>query len=137
MRAPALSVNLDRFRHFHTNATPTKDFTAFKIARKLVELWGFDDDDSSTVFDMTADEIERFESAVTPDALNFDRRTRVSLILGIHKALSILFIHHEHKIQWIYNPNAAFSGYSTKAIMCSGAQMGSHDIRKYLDIARR
>lgn len=133
----ALSIDLDDFRCFHANATPNKDLMAFKLARKFVDVWGFDEGDSSFVFDMAPDEIARFESGVTPDAPNFDRRTRVSLVLGIHKALSILFIQHVHRVQWIHNPNAAFAGYTPKEIMCSGAQMGLHDIRKYLDAARQ
>lgn len=62
---------------------------------------------------------------------------RLSYILGIYKALHILFSNHAIQ-QWLSNPNKdpLFSGKSPLDYMLSGHLVALADVRRYLDWAR-
>ena len=64
-----------------------------------------------------------------------DGRTGISLLLGIHKALSNFFVQDRLKLKWLSSSSRVFADYSPKDIMCSGALLGFYDVRAYLDAA--
>ncbi len=69
--------------------------------------------------------------------LSRDTLDRISYLLGIYKALHILF--PEHSVQeWLRNPNAAplFGGQSPLDYMLGGSLIALADVRRYLDAAR-
>ena len=70
--------------------------------------------------------------------LPLDTLLRISAILGIHKALRILFADGERALQWLRNENAAplFGGQRPIDLMLSGTQVGLIEVRRFLDAWR-
>lgn len=69
--------------------------------------------------------------------LSRDMLDRISYILGIYKALHILFSDHT-VLQWLKNANddPLFNGKSPLEYMLSGKLVALADVRRYLDSAR-
>lgn len=68
--------------------------------------------------------------------LTIDQKTRLSVLMGIHKALRILFTEKSRVYDWVKKPNRAFSGRSALEIMLGGYLTDLFRIRHYLDAAR-
>jgi hypothetical protein len=71
-------------------------------------------------------------------ALDRDKITRLSYLLGIYKALQILFPTTEDAALWIHAPNDAplFHGRSALDRMLAGQMNDLHVVRQYLDAVR-
>jgi len=71
-------------------------------------------------------------------ALDRDKLTRLSYLLGIYKALQILFPTAERAARWIRAPNDAplFNGRSALDRMLAGQMNDLHVVRQYLDAQR-
>lgn len=69
--------------------------------------------------------------------LSRDTLDRLSYLLGIYKALHILFS-SGNVLHWLRNPNRdpLFNGQSPLAYMLSGELVALADVRRYLDWAR-
>lgn len=69
--------------------------------------------------------------------LSKDTLDRLSYLLGIYKALHILFSERS-ALQWLRNPNKdpLFNGQSPLDYMLSGYLVALADVRRYLDWAR-
>ncbi|WP_046078084.1 MbcA/ParS/Xre antitoxin family protein [Halomonas sp. HG01] len=68
-----------------------------------------------------------------------DTMERISYLMGIHKALRILFSNSPEKsYEWVHKPNAAapFNGRSALAYMLQGRVVDLADTRRYLDAVR-
>lgn len=68
-----------------------------------------------------------------------DTMERVSYLMGIHKALRILFSNQEQAVyEWVRKPNTAapFNGRSALEYMLAGRVIDLADVRRYLDNAR-
>lgn len=70
--------------------------------------------------------------------LPLDVLLRISALLGIHKALRIIFTTKDDGIEWLYRSNQGrnFGGQSPKEIMLSGTQDGLMQVRRHLDAWR-
>lgn len=68
--------------------------------------------------------------------IGVDLKTRLSLLMGIHKALRILFSEPERVYGWIKLPNAAFDQRSALDVMLQGQITDLLRVRYYLDAAR-
>lgn len=68
--------------------------------------------------------------------LSHDTLTRISLILGIYKALSILHSDPVIANEWIGRPNAVLGGDSARVRMCAGEIVDLLRVREYLDGVR-
>lgn len=68
--------------------------------------------------------------------LTVDQKTRLSILMGIHKALRILFTENERVYAWVKKTNRAFEDRSALEIMLQGQIMDLFDVRFYLDAAR-
>jgi hypothetical protein len=70
--------------------------------------------------------------------LNGDQLDRVSYLLGIYKALHILFTRPEQADSWIRRPNTAlpFGGRPAADLMFSGRIEDLIRVRRYMDGAR-
>jgi hypothetical protein len=71
-------------------------------------------------------------------SLSFDTLTRISLLLGIYKALHILYPQAELADQWIKlrNANPMFGGKSPLDVMIDGGIDGLYQVRRLLDARR-
>lgn len=71
-------------------------------------------------------------------SLSVDTLARISAVLGIHKALRILFETDAEALAWLRGPHAAlpFGGQAPMALVASGTQDGLMLVRRFLDAAR-
>lgn len=70
--------------------------------------------------------------------LSRDRKERISLLLGIYKALKILFIDSAQALSWIDRPNSLlpFNGMTPRDYLLEGSFMRLAEVRKFLDFWR-
>lgn len=66
----------------------------------------------------------------------FDTIERISYILGIYKALEILYLVPSEADKWISKPNRAFGGQSAIERMSAGSITDIAAVRHYLDSVR-
>ena len=69
-------------------------------------------------------------------SLSVDTMERISYIMGIYKALGILFPTREQADAWIKKPNSYFDNETALAFMLKGSMMHLNDMRRYLDAQR-
>jgi len=71
-------------------------------------------------------------------ALSFDTLSRISILLGIFKAINILLPNAEIADAWVSKPNAhpLFKGKSAKDLMLDGSMENLAAVRAYLDAER-
>jgi len=69
-------------------------------------------------------------------AFSPDLAARLSYVLGIFKALEILYQRPELADQWVRRPNAAFGGQSALQRMAAGQIVDLAAVRDYLDSVR-
>ena len=65
-----------------------------------------------------------------------DLKARLSNIMGIHKALRIIFTEPARAYGWVKRPNQAFSGRSALDVMLQGELLDLVRVRRYLDAER-
>ncbi len=65
-----------------------------------------------------------------------DLATRLSLLMGIHKALRYIFTDPARGYRWIKAPNARFHGDTPLQIMEEGSIFALQRLRSYLDAER-
>lgn len=73
-----------------------------------------------------------------PVTLPHDTLLRISAVLGIHKALSILFDDPAQALIWLSNPHGGtvFAGAAPLVLIVDGGQDGMMTVRRYLDAWR-
>ena len=73
-----------------------------------------------------------------PLTLPLDTLLRISAVLGIYKALSILFEDESQALVWLKGPHQGtlFAGASPMAYMLEGGHDGLMSVRRYLDAWR-
>jgi hypothetical protein len=65
-----------------------------------------------------------------------DTAYRLGDLLGIHKALTYLFMEPTRRYEWIKKPNRAFAGQSALDVMTAGPPAALTRVRTYLDAER-
>ena len=65
-----------------------------------------------------------------------DLKARLSNLMGIHKALRLLFNDAQRGYAWLRKPNSAFAGRSALAVMLNGSFTDVMRVRHYLDAQR-
>ncbi len=65
-----------------------------------------------------------------------DLKARLSNLMGIHKALQIIFAESERGYRWVKRPNDAFGGATALEVMLAGELTGIMRVRRYLDSVR-
>ncbi|GAC34952.1 MbcA/ParS/Xre antitoxin family protein [Paraglaciecola polaris] len=68
--------------------------------------------------------------------LTQDQLTRVSIVLGVYKALRLLFPTAEQAHAWINKANTHFNGKPAREQFCTGNMISMLDLRRYLDAVR-
>lgn len=70
--------------------------------------------------------------------LDVDTLTRISALLGIHQALSILYATERESVTWLRDPHAGvvFGGNPPMVLVTSGSQDNLLTVRRFLDAAR-
>ena len=68
--------------------------------------------------------------------LSIDQKTRLSVLMGIHKALKLLFTEPTRVQDWVKKPNQDFGGQRALNVMLGGYLTDLFRVRAYLDAAR-
>lgn len=107
----------------------------FRAAVNLFSLWDITDEEAATLLDMPVRSYRRWKAG-EPGRINRDCRARLSNVMGIHKALRIIFREPRSAYDWIKKPNFAFAEHSALDIMLGGELTDLMRVRRYLDAER-
>jgi uncharacterized protein (DUF2384 family) len=107
----------------------------FRAALNLFRLWGLSDEQSAGLLDLPPRTFARWKAG-EPGRLGRDGKARLSNLLGIHKALRIIFQEPQRGYDWIKAPNAVFGGRTALSVMLGGELTDLMRVRRYLDAER-
>lgn len=107
----------------------------FRAAINLFGKWELTDEQAATLLDMPVRSYRRWK-AEGPGRISRDGRARLSNLMGIHKALRIIFSEPQRGYAWINADNVAFSGSSALDVMLGGELTDIMRVRHYLDAER-
>lgn len=108
----------------------------FRAALNLFRHWELTDEQAAVLLDMPARTYRRWKGEGGAGRLGRDGRARLSNLMGIHKALRILFTEPQRGYDWIRAGNTAFGGKSALDIMLGGELTDLMRVRRYLDAER-
>lgn len=120
------------------SAEPITDEEAaamFRASLNLFRLWGVKDDQAATILDLPLRTFARWKAGDV-GRLGRDGKARLSNLMGIHKALKIIFGGASRGYAWIKAPNGAFGGASALSVMLGGELTDLMRVRRYLDAER-
>lgn len=102
----------------------------------LFDRWQIKDDQAAVLLgDVSTKTISRWRKGEL-GRVSRDMADRLSNILGVHKALRIIFADPKRGYDWISKPNAALEGRSALEIMLQGGLLDIIRVRRYLDAVR-
>ena len=101
----------------------------------LFARWGLTDEQSATLLDMPLRSFRRWKAG-EPGRIGRDGKARLSNLIGIHKALRIIFREPQRGYAWMRRANAAFAGRSAVDVMLGGELTDLMRVRHYLDAER-
>jgi hypothetical protein len=107
----------------------------FRAALNLFGKWELTDEQAATLLDMPVRSFRRWK-AEGPGRISRDGRARLSNLMGIHKALRIIFTEPHRGYAWIRTGNSAFAGASALDVMLGGELTDIMRVRRYLDAER-
>lgn len=107
----------------------------FRAALTLFRHWEITDEQAATLLDLPVRTYRRWK-AERPGRITRDGKTRLSNLMGIHKALRVVFREPQRAYAWIKAPNDAFGGRTALAVMLGGELTDLMRVRRYLDAER-
>jgi len=113
-----------------------RDAAAVRAFFRLVELWGLTMEQARLLLGRPSRATLYNWKAGRVRSLPHDTLQRISYLLGIYKALQILYRDPQLADAWIGRPNAAFGGQSALARMLAGDVTDLAAVRAHLDAAR-
>ena len=119
-------------------AEPISDAEAaamFRATVNLLRLWGVTDEDAAVLLDMPVRSYRRWKAGEI-GRIDRDGKARLSNLMGVHKALRLIFQEPQRGYDWIKAPNAAFGGRSALDVMRGGELTDLMRVRRYLDAER-
>ena len=117
---------------------PISDAEANAMFRAVIRLfghWNLTDEQSAILLDLPLRTYRRWK-AERKGRFDRDGKARLSNLMGIHKALRIVFREAERGYAWIGRPNAALGGRTALAVMLDGELTDLMRVRRYLDAER-
>lgn len=117
---------------------PITDAEAEALLRAALNLfgkWEITDEEAATLLDLPVRTYRRWKSG-QPGRLDRDSKARLSNLLGIHKALRIIFSEPPRAYAWIKVINDAFGGKTALDVMLGGELTDLMRVRRYLDAER-
>lgn len=115
--------------------TDEESAAMFRATLNLFRLWGVTDEQASRLLDLPPRTFARWKARGIGH-LGRDGKARLSNLLGIHKALRIVFREPARGYAWIKAPNEAFGGRSALEVMLGGELTDLMRVRRYLDAER-
>jgi uncharacterized protein (DUF2384 family) len=107
----------------------------FRACVNLFRLWRLSDNDAAVLLDLPVRTFARWKTGAI-GRIGRDQKARLSNIIGIHKALRIVFREPDRAYGWIRASNSAFGGRSAIDVMLSGELTDLMRVRRYLDAER-
>jgi len=119
-------------------ATPITDAEGaamFRAAVNLLRLWSVTDEEAAILLDLPVRSYRRWKAGEI-GRIDRDTKARLSNLMGIHKALRIIFTEPQRAYGWIKAPNTVFGGVSALQVMLGGELTDLMRVRRYLDTER-
>ena len=113
-----------------------RDQVALRAFFRLVELWGLTMGEARVLLGRPSRATLYNWKAGRVKGLPHDTLCRVSYLLGIHKALQILYADPALADTWLKRPNQAFGGQSALERMLAGDVADLAAVRAHLDAVR-
>lgn len=107
----------------------------FRAVLNLFRLWGVSEDQAAIVLDLSPRTYARWKAG-TLGRIGRDGKARLSNLMGIHKALRLIFREPARGYAWIKAANDAFGGRSALDVMTGGELTDLMRVRRYLDAER-
>ncbi len=117
---------------------PITDEEGAAMLRAVLRLfgkWSLSDEEAAALLDLPIRTYRRWKAG-QPGRLSRDIKARMSNLLGIHKALRIIFEDTQRGYDWIKAENTAFAERSALAVMLGGELTDLMRVRRYLDAER-
>lgn len=117
---------------------PISDSEAAAMFRAVVNLfgrWELTDEQAATLLDMPVRTYRRWKAG-EQGRIDRDAKARLSNLMGVHKALRIIFREPQRGYGWIKASNQAFGGRSALEIMLGGELTDLMRVRRFLDAER-
>jgi len=130
-----LPVNTSPPEFSPTPITDEEAAAMFRAALNLFRLWNITDEEAAILLDLPVRTYRRWKAGDL-GRLDRDGKARLSNIMGIHKALRIIFREPQRSHTWIKAPNAAFGNRTALDIMLGGELTDLMRVRRYLDAER-
>lgn len=109
---------------------------ALKGFFNITALWGLKASDQRILLgDPASSTFYKWRNGEGP-AVPRDTLERISYIMGIYKALRILYPTEERAAAWPNRPNRRFGGDTPLDVMLKGSVTNLADVRRYLDAMR-
>ena len=118
---------------------PISDVEAAAMARAVVRLfnhWGVSDAEACVLLGELSPRTYARWKAGEPGRIGRDLKARLSNLMGVHKALRIIFTDAARAYGWVKRPNAAFGGRSALEVMLQGELLDLVRVRRFLDAER-
>ena len=107
----------------------------FRAVMNLMALWDVTDEQAATLLDMPLRTFRRWKAGDI-GRIDRDGAARLSNLVGIHKALRIIFREPLRGYAWVKSANEAFGGRSALSVMLGGELTDLMRVRRYLDAER-
>ncbi len=107
----------------------------FRAALNLLRLWRVTDEQAATLLDLPLRSYRRWKAGEI-GRISRDGKARLSNLMGVHKALRLIFREPQRGYDWIRAPNAAFDGRTALDVMLGGELTDLMRVRRYLDHER-
>lgn len=123
----------------HDLDTPEAGRVALKFFFNLMEHWGCTAEEQRALLGSIGNTTFYKYKQLPNVRLPHDMLERISYLMGIHKALSIIFSNNKDRVyKWVSSPNTAapFNGQTALKYMLVGRVMDIADVRRYLDGVR-
>ncbi len=102
----------------------------------LFDRWGLSDGEAAVLLgDIAPRSFQRWKQGQL-GRVGPDLAARLSNLIGMHKALRLLFAEKERGYGWVRRSNVAFGGKSALDVMMGGQLTDLMRVRRYLDAQR-
>lgn len=116
--------------------TEAEGLAMARAAVRLFGLWELTDAEACVLLGELSPRTYARWKAGDIGRIGRDLKARLSNLMGIHKALRIIFTEPARAYGWVRRPNQAFGGRSALEVMLQGELLDLVRVRRYLDAER-
>jgi hypothetical protein len=128
-------INIEKRPFTPEPITDEEAAAMFRAALNLFRHWEVLPREAATLLGLPYRTFARWKTGRV-GRIDRDGKSRLSNLMGIHKALRILFREAPRGYAWIKAPNEAFGGRSALDVMLGGELTDLMRVRRYLDAER-